>query len=285
MSHLLTGSSLYRASRCPTSMVLPHVYESSEESTRGDHVHAYLADIANGTPRDEALAKVIAVDRRWCENIDLEIIPDVARSEVSMCWDPNTDAAELIDKPYPTSGVCGTADLVSAPTGHHPMVKDWKTTSGDVNIQAAYEQLAFYALCVARILDVKEVHGEVVVIREKGVDAVHTFRFGEHSHTETASRVRRTLAAMAASGKDVTTGQHCQYCPALLACPVTRLAASSMGSVQPGVAYAAWKRLEKAGEALREKVGQLADAGHELPTGDGRVIKRMGKQLRITTEE
>jgi hypothetical protein len=70
---LPSASGLDRAVNCAASCVLPRVdTEAGAPAHRGNEVHKYLENIANGMPQLEALALVEDDYREWCAGIDVE---------------------------------------------------------------------------------------------------------------------------------------------------------------------------------------------------------------------
>jgi hypothetical protein len=309
----LSGSGLLRGRKCPPAYALAAVLEaSSREAEVGMEVHRVLAAVAR---RDAAavateIAALTPEGRAFAERIEHAAVPE-GEPEVAYAFDARTGRVRRLrvqgrDYPVEPGEIPGTADLVVPARGDEPlMVIDWKTARWDFDPALHYEQLEFYALCAAREAGALRVRCRIGVVAEGGAIGWHTWELGFDELAAVAARVRNTHARVEAARAeraaheranaapwtpDVRGGEHCRYCPALLHCPGKRAAIGAVLGMTPealtaetaGRAHAIAKDAERVGERVREAVGQLVDAFGELPTGDGRVVRRDGKRaLRL----
>jgi hypothetical protein len=248
----------------------------SDDARRGTAIHAYLQALADGTPREDALAATPEDVRAWCEKIAPGVVPTGGETEVALVYDCASDTAsrrtvaghrqygELAPGQVP-----GTADLVL--WDERPLrVIDWKTTAYDLDAQAAKPQLEFLALAAARVAGMDSAVAEVRVLREDGACFIAaSWALGWEDLDRVASEVERDLGRVgreqlerarlgAAYTPDVVRGSWCTYCPAWDHCPaqtaaVRRFRAADLAPPADalGEAYLDACAAERAAEALR----------------------------------
>ena len=297
----LTASAMPRALACPASCALPAVSSTSDDAQRGTQVHSYLQAIADGTPREDALATVAESVRALCERIDTRHVPRSGETEVAMAWDVETGRARRLDvdghrqyAPTP-SEIPGTADLVLW-AGERPVVIDWKTTAFDFDLKSATAQLEHYALCVAEIAWADEVECAVGVIADDGAVEWSRWRLDAAALDRARDRARRVWervqAARAHQGEhDVTLGTHCRYCPSWRACPahvraVRQLAAGAPPSIDAdsiGAAYALARAAEQSAEAVREGIKRFVAENGPVKAGNQLVSLNKRGALSLRT--
>lgn len=303
----LTGSGLARAHQCPSAFALPAVESDSDEARRGRVLHAYLQQLTDGIPPDEAL---MAIEdpalREWAAKIDRSRIPRRGESEVAVAYDVVTGQARrlVVDQhrgyDVAATEVPGTIDLVELPgmaDVEVPTVTDWKTVAFDHDEETSIPQLEFYALALARITRAPEVERRTRVITEDGAiadggtvrldfdDLARIARRTRRAHDDVAAartaRAAHERAHVAPWAPDVREGPACRYCPCFATCPAKRLAIAMLlgGDVRTltpegvGRAHLAGRDARDAADRTRDVVRAMLDAHGELPTGDGRVVR------------
>jgi len=219
---------------CPASAALPQVRSDSEPARKGTAVHLYLACLASGRSREEALDEVPAEYRAACGAIDVSRLPTLEYApEVAFAYDYATgNARELgrgLDRGYPDLGpteIPMTLDSVGV-GGSQVVVFDVKTGRGRVTPAARNGQIRLGALAAARAYGASRATVGLVYVRE-----------GEAPWSDVADLDEMDLDAAAIEARDVmrrvgeaaevvtaggtptlTTGDHCRYCPARTACP------------------------------------------------------------------
>jgi hypothetical protein len=286
MAASLTASALPRALACAASCALPAVSSTSDEAERGTRVHGYLQAIADGTPREDALAAVTAdAVRALCERIDIRHVPRGGETEIAMAWDVEARAVRrlVVDghRSYdvrPTE-IAGTADLVL--WTETPVVIDWKTTAWDFDARAAVPQLEHYALCVAELAWSDSVECAVGVITDDGAVEWSRWLMDAAALDRARERARRVWervqSARAHQGEhDVTLGTHCRYCPSWRACPahvraVRQLASGEVPEVTAdsiGAAYSLARAAEQSAEAVREGIKRFVTEHGPVKAGN-----------------
>lgn len=222
----LSASAVPRALACPASMVLPQQDYRTTYAESGTDRHAEMEDAA--------------------ERGDLDSLPDAVRklirpgdqmaTEITFAYDVATgEGRHLSDRrdarPFEMTG---TIDLLIAGNGRIVVV-DYKSFEAvaEAEINA---QLATYALMVARTYGYRTVTVTIVYLvanRRPSIFELEAMDLDAHAarlrglHVEVA-RVARLHAA----GESVptTTGTHCKYCPAFLACPAQKVLLTEVSS-------------------------------------------------------
>lgn len=303
---LLSASSLARARQCPPSHALPAVRSDSTYAARGRVIHAYLAALVDGTPREEALAAVAdPALREWCEKIDTRHVPRGAESEVAFAFDVLSGLARRLQpgdhRNYSVAPheIPGTCDLVLW-SDSAVEVWDWKTTSFDHDPEFYREQLEFYGLCAARAAGATTATLRIKVITDDGAvadgaewsldweDLARIAQRTRETHMAVkytrAARLEHERTAFAPWTPDVTEGPQCRYCPAFLACPAKRAAIAAVLSQEPlawvgnnaGDAILRARDLETASKAARAALQELLANGESVSTSDGRPLRING---------
>lgn len=289
----LTASGLERAEQCPASFALPAVEDRETDAMRaGTGRHAYLdavaaamsdPDVALGSDvaRERALA-TIPSDAPWreqCEAIDLNALFEATgaynetnvETGLSHAWDPVADTAVALDvaahRAYPdAAGIPGTLDwLVTSPRDGRVRVVDFKGSQPTTRA-AENEQLALYALQVARARGLAEVDVQLVYLGEDGSVRTDDATLDAWDLDAAAARLRgiwqrvqdaRAVVEVGGAPR-MRVGDHCGDCPAMRVCPamtalVRELTVSAPRTAAPEAEVEAWK----AGAA--SSLAQLSD--------------------------
>lgn len=290
---MISASSLERVLACPASETLPHYPEQSgAAATRGTAIHAYLAAIVDGTPRDEALAlEALGEHRAFCETIDLATVPVGALSEVSWIYDTRTETARVVSaagrsyvaQPWEIPGTC---DVLVTPVDARPEVIDWKT-GYQVDPNESRTQLEHYALCVADELWCDEVLCTVAVVRDDGSIERSSWIVGPTGLALARARAQRAVAEVARATAPPRLGDHCRYCPAWRGCPAHRAAVQSLlpegvderlVDVSIAAAYASALAAERSAAAVRTLLkNRLLALEQPVAASDGRVYYLDGR--------
>lgn len=236
----MSASSLEREDLCPPSAALPQVVDVGDEESRdrGRVIHAFIASVVMGTPRELALAAVPDDDwRATCAGIRVaDLVEDLrdVRAEAAYALDAETLQARFlgagIDRAYgflATWETAGTNDLEGVRPDGLVTVKDWKT-GNNVTPVRDNPQLGFYAAARAAVARVSRVRAVIQYIGANGrVRATDEHVFGafdlDDFHERHLSIRRRVAEAKrqirAGEVPTVYPGDHCRWCPALQACP------------------------------------------------------------------
>ena len=224
---MLTPSSHDRIAACPTSEILPHVKETSDDATRGTIIHAFLDDVAKHG-REEALARAPEEYSLVCAAIDTDRLPIGAafRSEVAFAYDTVKGTAREIpvrNRQYvglAETEIAGTADVVAEIDADTVYVGDYKT--GHHPPPPDSHQLRDYALFAARAMGKSQAIAEIIKVRDDGTVWRDRKEFDAFELAIQEQVIRDTLRAVEkADPAKVTVGEHCRYCPAFKSCPAT----------------------------------------------------------------
>jgi hypothetical protein len=298
VSALVTISKLPRTVVCPGSAALPQIETDNAAAGRGNAVHAYLCDIAEGADPVVALAGVEEEHRDACEAIDLSRLPKLTEhaAEVAFAIDVETGRArELgrnIGRDYSqitASEIPGTADIVALlEDGQGVYVGDFKT--GRVAVAAAKKNRQMRALALAAcrsygrtyaVVAVITVHDEFVGYDQALIDAFELAEIALELR-ETLEQVKIAVDVYQRGGLPrIVSGAHCKYCPAFAACPahtklVQLLAANPldverqvMELLTPKTAARAWALLKQAEEVVSRIRGSLYSWSFQSPIDCG----------------
>lgn len=224
-----SGSMLDNLAACPAMGALPFVETPvGEAAARGTAIHKYLQ---TGTVQDGYEAD--------CEAIDYEQAVPVADSdnfdlrEITYCWNPETKNVQVLginlDRDYSACRypcVPITLDRVFLKNGTWWVV-DYKT--GEPPPPDTL-QLRFGAVCVAKVMKLREVRVAIVHINKKGkvwwspgagleLDSID-LSLAEREVSNIVRRVQEARDKVSAGiSPDVRTGPHCEYCGATASCP------------------------------------------------------------------
>ena len=237
---LPSASELYRALRCPPSMLFPCERKQPDNAaTRGTEIHAYgAALIAEGR---EAADAVAVSQRSWaatCSELDLSGVTDgrtAIDTEVAYAFDVVSGGCRRIGtggrRAYASAlgakEIFGTADAVLLDRASDRYVVADLKTGTDVEPAASNAQLQFTALCLAEIHDLGEVIGEIAFIDGTGRVWIDRAVYSRDQLRGFADDLQRLAVAIATGAKayrkrqplDTVRGGHCRYCPALAVCP------------------------------------------------------------------
>lgn len=319
MSAPWTGSATDRVFACASSAALPAVHETQggKDADEGHAVHAFIyIGISKG--HQPALAWVERFHPALlarCQQIDLAPAFALGRpvaAEVAYAYDIATDTARIVGtnlgRAYGELGpteIPTTTDIELEASDGMRIVLDAKSGWKQVRAEES-KQIRLHGLAMARARGLDGVRVGILQIDDEGrvkpalVD-LDDLDLGAFSHDMRRAweRVESARALVARGGvPDVTTGDHCGFCPAFAACPArVALARSVLGlqrdqvaaqiqAMAPDEAGALWERY-KAGEELVELIGEQLRAYAErepLQLPDGRTIEMVPQtQVRAIT--
>lgn len=276
-----------------------------------------MRDLTNKVPLDEALARVTEPAlRETCERLHWGTV-GIARNraaEISYAVDLAADQAIRLgvdlERRYPSTGphvVCGTLDLEAERITGVPIVIDWKWGYQPVTSAAENPQIQFAALARHWATGAPEVEGRIGYVRPSGhihwdratFDAFELESFADRQlalaeKVEDARKRVRTARRL-----PVVTGEHCRYCPAILACPahtamakqlLPELAAikhelASMTPVQCGAAMVKAKTIGRLLEMVLDGMNEIMDRGIALPTTPGKEYRAIPVEQRRFSKE
>jgi hypothetical protein len=313
---LPSASQLQRAAACPASESLPHADSPTKDGMLGTKRHDFLKR-ADEVGRDAALAEVDDDVLDFCKKIPIDKLPKGGERELRLFWDYATDEARAlahgVHRDYssqrPTEFV-GTADYVGR-DGDRVVVLDWKTGHRYLGPARDSWQLRMLALAAARVTGASEADVAYFFLREEGEVIPAWAHFNAFDLADIADELRALAARLRDAEQYMSSttpgrmelsvlreGEHCDYCPAWMACPAKVALARAIGN---GEAVAELDDLDKQVEQLTaaqlgavvlkaERVIDLAErvkakareraAMADVPLGDGRVL---GTQLRKYT--
>lgn len=217
------------------------------------------------------------------------------RSEYAIAWDPATDTAREMSvsghRRYDTrpGEIPGTMDAVAIGSDGTVIVVDWKfgddwqgyTPAADEN-----RQLHFYALAIARKLQIDAVRVSIVKVTSRGV-IVDSHDLDAMALDAIAGELTAQVEAVPTSVP--VTGEHCGRCPAAVRCPAAQAATQALVE-QTRVVPLVIDSPETAG-ALRERVAAVKAALEQADAaikawgeGGGEIVTSDGKRLRLTPQ-
>jgi hypothetical protein len=300
----VSGSRVERAMKCVGSVVYPPVEtivddKANDPASKGTAVHAYLCDVSK-VGREKALEAVPAEFIEQCACIDLDQIPTLAggyTAEVAIAYDVKTGAARLIGYNVGRNyGVLGEWEIATSidslgvsedsvvlwdvKTGWAdppPPEDNWQLTTGALAARSLYGRQA----AIVGIIRVPAFRS--AWSRSAPLDAF-TLDERDGQLTEMAERIYEAREALSKS-QDIplTTGSHCNYCPALSRCPAqTRLVRALIAepsTILPPqmtveMASAAWEKIAQMRKVLdlAEKQVRAFAAANTIPLSGGKVL-------------
>jgi hypothetical protein len=308
-------SRLHRAEQCPTSEVLPHVDEESDEYGRhGRAVHDWLDAIAKGVSPLEALTTVDDEHHEAVLALDLTQLPHgqvgMWDSEVAVALNVANDTARLLgvkSRRYGTLSeheLPGTADLVGLdPDGETLMVLDVKTGRYWHGRPGDHLQLLSYARALALIYGRSRVRvGWLYVRRAKEpkeqeppllvVDELDFFQL-----EAAGARIRDVVGTVewmrATNTVKPFVGRHCTYCPAFRTCPAhTQMLVAFQRNDMDVAKAALGYTIEKSSiplafervKAMRDLLDRVEHELEEAVRAVGKIPTRNGKVLANVME-
>lgn len=312
MTYPWSGSATERVLACPASAALPAVHApSSADASDGSVLHEFIYTGAL-RGREAALAGVTDPHlHARAARIDLGRLASIGRivgAEEAYAYDVAVDSARHLGRNLGRNygalngtEIPTTTDLeLVAPDGVRVLL-DAKT--GWAHVASDSDQLRFHALAclTARGLDRVRVgvlrvgaDGQLDDPRLVEIDDLDAGAFAHELRQAHESYLAARAAILAGGAPNVTTGLHCQYCPAYAACPSTVALARSVLSLAPvdlesaielmtpNEAGELWERYS-AGEKLLERIGKglRAYAAREpLVLPDGATLE-MVEQIQV----
>ena len=294
MMRRLSASRLEIAALCPGMAHLPWLETTNEHALAGRAIHEYLARRLGGEEHESALGGVPEPLRERCVAVDVGAVLDAlgirdARAEVAYAWRPDVDAAvELgvgLERDYsaaPDGALVGTADVVGR-DARGVAVMDWKSGASFVAGPDTNLQLQFQALAAARCGGDEFATAHVPVIGADGTVDVRSAVYDAAGLAGIARRLSSLHRRVTTAGPaDLSLGEHCARCPALLSCPAQRAATTALlapeaaGALEePAAVEAAWLACKAARAALDAVGGAIrARVLHgEVPLSDGRMLR------------
>lgn len=232
---LPTGSSVGRAMKCAGSVVFPHIRHAPGPAARkGTVIHKYIED-ARAIGREEALAGIgDEVTRNLCNAIDLSLFPSYLESEVTYEFDSSTGEGRRIqiskprDYPYHQHCFYGTADLVGLSDDSETVIVIDVKTGKRLNDHAKDNwQLKLLACAAAAAHGAKAARVALAYIGTNGevefewadFNSLDLSDFGEELAWLDKTLLKASEQVASGYDIDLTTGDHCEWCPAISSCP------------------------------------------------------------------
>lgn len=301
-AHNGTASATERTIKCASSLVLPRVRRTRQESERGSGIHGFVASVLSGTPIASALKLVDEQYRGVCDRIDWRglggDLRDV-RTEVAYALDPIARSARELGAnlgrhygPLGANEVPGSLDIEGVSTfDGTPVVIDLKSGWLDVTEAEENGQGLFFGAVKALMTGAPEVEFRIAKLLPSGRIVPDVARYSAldldsflDEYESAIGRVRKAREVYESGGvPNVVTGEWCRWCECLESCPAySALARSMLGdaldieqriaSLSLAQAGAAWRKakqidvvLTRVLDGLKARAKQVA-----LPLGDGK---------------
>lgn len=303
MNHLPTASGLERAFLCLSSQALPHFRSAGNQwSHRGHVIHRFLERVPQ-VGAEAALAEVPADLQPACACIDLERLPPFSGEayayEVAFAFDletgearelcRNTEREDAYAEARPTE-VVGTCDVFGL-THDAVVLLDYKSGYRFFGPPEENPQLLFYALAAARAHGRERAHLAIIRINEHGEPF---FLWGEVDGAGLDAFAARLVAVneeieglkeVAQLGPQMlspTTGDHCQYCPAVASCPAWMKLARALSHPDADVTP---ERPAPAELGLPDLTADTAPLYVEALRRGAKVLERIEKALQLYAEQ
>lgn len=301
MSPRVTASGLDRAFACGASTALPRTASTSSAAERGTSLHAFLAALCQGTPREQALGLLTDDARYTGELLRLEDVlcgRAVVGIEMAFALDPMTGKVRHlgndIGRAYDASGlrdheIAGSLDLVLRAADGRVTCVDLKT--GQPTTPAhRNRQLAFAAYCVAKYLVLDEVDVALCYLGEDADVVWDRASYDALALEAFAAELREAYALWAAAGTalEPVPGKHCAFCASRPHCPAWGAQVPQLMSLRAGdwmatlqtqleddEAAAYWAQKVRDAEALLDLVKAAVYArakARPIPMGDGTAL-------------
>lgn len=305
-----SASALDRVSQCPPSHVIgPRAEETSDKAERGTEIHEFLRKASKDPANREIYANSVPLEwRRTCANLDLDTALaglTVLGTEEAYCVDAATgDLAYLgsnIERGYnaamqklckrdlKSSEFCASLDI-EAMRDKTPVALDWKTGQRNKAPGDMWQmKLQCYSLWVKYMSD--SVIARVVYIAEDGGVWAEEHEFAAMDLADVPAELRAIRTGIEAAALEGTPtvypGEHCVFCPALMACPsktaMIRNALLDLSDLdeqvgaltleQVGVALIKVSQISKIAEKVEKSLKQIVTAQGEVPADPGYVYR------------
>lgn len=299
---MLTASGIYRAKKCPPSVVLSSVSSSNEYAERGTEFHKYLERCVYLKP--EQAAEAISEEyREICLKLPLDVIwKSTKQREPEMAYAVNFQArtarfiGRSIGRNYGELGeweVAGSADLISRrDMDENFQVSDYKT--GDAPGPRGNMQLMFFAAALYLLYGVHEVEGRIVYIDPDTAKVnVEKATYGTIDLEDFIDDLVLTIEAIKKAERrfletgtvSVNKGKWCDWCPGMTTCPAyaglvrnlvpdmldvhSRL--SALTPEQRGIAWLQYREAEGLVKEIGSSLKAIA-ANEPIPIGEDKVV-------------
>lgn len=287
---------------CLGSVVFPHVRtKPGPAARRGSVIHKFIED-ASTIGRVEALAKITdEPTRNLCGAIDLNLFPAYFTSEVTFEFDASTSRGRVVhinsprDYPYNLHCFYGTADMVGvSEDGQTVIIVDVKTGKRLAQHASENWQLRSLACAAADAYGCVKAKVGLAYIDQYGQVE---FEWAEFSSLDLADyseelswldtqALKASEAVSSGYSIDVTVGDHCEWCPAMLTCPAhldtlksldpdLALTRGQFEALPPAALGNLYDRLSTSKailESASDSIKAMAKAG-PLDLGDGKQLK------------
>lgn len=242
---LLSASNLHRFSLCPSSLLLPRMpYSQNQSAQRGTNIHNFIATaIDHGEEHARATLPARHNGRAIIDRINFpEVIADLVDlvSEIAIYWNVVTGECKVLGKDigrnYYQAGAedwsyVGSIDIVArnAVTGDL-VIADVKTGLQDVQA-AGCDQLQLLAYICSKIYEVSKVETRIIKIWDNGAIRINSHVIEEAEMKLIEQKLlgvhTKVMENVAAFGKGEATDYFysddlCKWCPCRTECPMYR---------------------------------------------------------------
>lgn len=307
----MSGSGLARYLTCLGAAVLPQEDFETKSAARGDGIHRFLELVADGVPREEALAEVADSVRHVCASIDVAKLPR-GLPEAAFAFNVLTGEARLlgsrIGRDYERfelddAELVATADLVATgdwqrvDAAPEPAVYDYKSGIMEVEPAVTNAQLLFLSLCLWRVCgrlprrEILTIDGYGAVYADGAVaDELELEAFELELRALWEAQGRAHYEWTKTGRVPVVPSTHCRWCGARPNCPEFARSASELELATRGdawldrfrarlaapggraPAYLLVERAKLLVELLEREVRANLEAQGAIDLGDGRVV-------------
>lgn len=292
----LTGSGLWRASRCIASAVLPRASSTNVWAERGKAIHKFLLEV-NRIGRDKALDQIEDEKfRAACALIRTErlpVDPGAYAAEVALAYDVVTGRARELhrkgDRDYSmctATEIPMTLDVVGLVGSEAVKVVDYKSGYKYIEPPAVNWQFRIGGLAAARVWGRNVALVDMIRLGADGEPFSTSGELDLFGLSEVAEEARElhadaTRAAAADVEPPITIGSHCEGCASISVCGSTALIRRDpndltklAGELTPEMALDAWEWLsgQEAALAAAWKVLETYAKFNPIRLRDGRVF-------------
>ena len=287
---------------CVGSIVFPHIRKKpGPAARRGTVIHKFLEE-ASTIGRVKALANITdETTRNLCGAIDLNVFPTYFTSEVTFEFDSLANEGRVIhiNKPrdYPYNAHCfyGTADMVGvSEDGKTVIIVDVKTGKRLADHARDNWQLRSLAVAAASAYKCVNAHVMLAYIDQYGqvefeaadFDSLDLADYAEDLLYLDTQALKASEALCSGYSIDLSVGEHCDWCPALMNCPahldalksldadfaMTRGQLEALSPTSMGTLYDKLSTNRAILESVQESVKAMARV-EPIDLGDGKQLK------------